>query len=52
MLLCDLPVLQDVLDDIIVDETNDQDETDLYESIIELINAYILENPTLLAKSL
>lgn len=47
MLLCDLPVLQDVLDDIVVDEeTNDQDETDLYESIIELIDAYILENPT------
>jgi putative phage-type endonuclease len=46
MLLCDLPVLRDILDDIIVEETDVQDETDLYESIIELIDAYILENPT------
>jgi putative phage-type endonuclease len=46
MLLCDLPVLQDVLDDIVVVETTDHCETDLYESIIELIDAYILENPT------
>jgi putative phage-type endonuclease len=46
MLLCDLPALQDVLDDIIVEETDVQDETDLYESIIELIDAYVLENPT------
>lgn len=47
MLLCDLPMLHDVLDDITVEEETDcQYELDLYESIIELIDAYVLENPT------
>ena len=44
MLLCELPPLYDMLDEIEVDET--EDIADLYESIIELIDTYISENPT------
>jgi putative phage-type endonuclease len=45
MLLCDLLPLQDVLGEIIA-EDDEEEGVDLYESILELIDAYLLENPT------
>ena len=47
MLLCDLPPLHDVLDEIeVIDDDSDEDENLLYEMLLELIDAYIEENPT------
>jgi putative phage-type endonuclease len=48
LLLRDLLPLQDVLDEIIPDEEveDDQDYFDLYDTIIELIDEYVLDNPT------
>ena len=47
MLLCDLPPLYDVLDEIVCSSEDDDDElNDVYETILHLIDEYILNNPT------
>ena len=46
MLLCDLPPLTDILDTIECPDYFEQDEVDLLESIMQLIDEYISENPT------
>jgi putative phage-type endonuclease len=46
MLICDLPPLIDILDTIECPDYFEEDEVDLLESIMELIDEYIRENPT------
>ena len=46
MLLSDLLPLEDILDTIECDEFSEEDELELYNSILQLIDEYMADNPT------